>query len=425
MSKSSEKNKDAVNLITNKNNVINKIGELIKLFDSISSNMAYDNMQNIYNVARNSKSFTDNINKTYDVINNILIKLLNLYLLNNRINNISFDNITLSINKFINTIEDINKSINHIALISNSKTIIENLVDNTEQLIGLLNNFIKLIKLSKTVNSESYDDLKNGILSLYNTVSSIKIDTTIFLSYSSFTNLLKDYVKLINSIDLNIFDNNVNSLKDGILNINGIIKQIDTNKTFGQHVEALENYIETINGVELDKLNKMQNFVDSMNKLSQNLGNLDNLTDAIANRLSSVLFELVNQLTQADKSISNAHKLQDERKKLIEESVSKIENLMSQHMIVEISQMTDEEKKKQSQQYAGGKIDGNSTDTSAPYGTDTTVKSSETKLESPDNAQATKAPGSTSNSQGLTIQQFRQYMEQEFLKKFKRTLNNE
>lgn len=424
-----EKNKEAINkIITNddKSDFKNLLEQFINKYDSLIISFALESTlaQNISKAAKHSKTITNEINTTYNALINLINKFISLNKKNTSLQNIDFSNISESITKFTTALSNINTSLNSVVLSNNSKTVIERLVENTEQLIGLLNNFVELIKLSKTVNSESYDDLKNGILSLYNTVSSIKIDTTIFLNYSSFTDLLEDYIKTINGLGtMGIFDNNVNSLKDGILNINGIIKQIDTNKTFAQHVETLKKYIETINGVELDKLNKMQNFVDSMNKLSQNLGNLDNLTDAIANRLSSVLFELVNQLTQADKSISNAHKLQDERKKLIEESVSKIENLMSQHMIVEISQMTDEEKKQQSAQTPGGAINGKPTDTSSPQGTDTTVKSSEEKLGSPDNAQATKEPGSTTNSQGLTMAQFRQYMEQEYIKKIRKEIN--
>jgi cell fate (sporulation/competence/biofilm development) regulator YlbF (YheA/YmcA/DUF963 family) len=163
--------------------------------------------------------------------------------------------------------------------------------------------------------------------------------------------------------------------------------------------------------VQLDKLSKIQDFVNAMNQLSMRLGNLDNLTDAIANRLSSVLYELVNQLTKADASINNAHQLQEKRKKLIEDSVSKIENLMSQHMIVEISQMTDEEKTQESMQTPGGLIDSKRTDTSSAQGTDTNIKSTENKLESPEVAKASTKPGSTNNSNALTKAEFETLMQ--------------
>ena len=75
-----------------------------------------------------------------------------------------------------------------------------------------------------------------------------------------------------------------------------------------------------------------------MNELSSHLGNLDNLTYAISDKLSAVLLELVNQLNIAGATIENAHQLQEKRKKLIQESIDKVKNIMGQHMIVEIVQ---------------------------------------------------------------------------------------
>ena len=429
LNNAAKENKEAINALISPPKGQKKLAELLKEsieeLNNIASQFNEATKTNLQNVSKNSEKLKKDIQNTYSVINEALIKLSKLANANFKVEQADFNYISSTITKFTTALSDINKSVKKIVLSKDAKSNIKSLIEDSSQLVTLLNNFVKIIEASKKITNKDYENLRVGMLSLFYTISSIKVDTTIFLNYSSFIDLLEDYVKLINSIDPDIFDDKVNSLKDGILNINSIIKQIENTKTFAQHIETLKKYIETINGVELDKLNKMQNFVDSMNKLSQNLGNLDNLTDAIANRLSSVLFELVNQLTQADKSISNAHKLQDERKKLIEESVSKIENLMSQHMIVEISQMTDEDKKQQSPQTPNGSIDGTPVNTSAAQGDDTTVQSNGTKLESPDTAQATTTPGLSQNSNGLTYWQFRQYMEEEFAKKFKGDLKND
>ena len=111
-----------------------------------------------------------------------------------------------------------------------------------------------------------------------------------------------------------------NVLRDGILNIYSVTSSIENLTPFKNHADDLSNYVKTINSIDLTRLNSLNNFVSAMNQLSSRLGNLDNLTDAIANRLSMVLHELVDQLMKADQSIKNAHVLQAKRKKLIDEA---------------------------------------------------------------------------------------------------------
>ena len=100
-----------------------------------------------------------------------------------------------------------------------------------------------------------------------------------------------------------------------------------------------------------------------MNQLSSRLGNLDNLTDAIANRLSMVLHELVDQLMKADQSIKNAHKLQEKRKELINEATRKVEQLMGKTMKVEIYQTAppdlNQTANTKDQSTPSGKVNGN------------------------------------------------------------------
>ena len=119
-----------------------------------------------------------------------------------------------------------------------------------------------------------------------------------------------------------------NVLRDGILKIYGATSQIVENDVFRKHVYDLKRYIESINSIKLNNLIKLKDFVDSMNELSQRLGNLDKLTDAVGNKLSAVLYELVVQLRLAEATIKNAHTLQDKRKKLMDASMQKIEKIM-------------------------------------------------------------------------------------------------
>ena len=115
---------------------------------------------------------------------------------------------------------------------------------------------------------------------------------------------------------------------------------------------------------------------------------------------------MVNQLTKADTSINNAHQLQEKRKKLIEESVSKIENLMSQHMIVEISQQTQDTEDMTSQPQ--GTINGRTVDDNIGHGTEVENSTDNTKLSSPEetNVKNNKGRQQTVSNNALTKEEF-------------------
>ena len=157
-----------------------------------------------------------------------------------------------------------------------------------------------------------------------------------------------------------------------------------------------------------------------MNQLSSRLGNLDNLTDAIANRLSMVLHELVDQLMKADQSIKNAHKLQEKRKELINEAPRKVEQLMGKTMKVEIyqtappdlNQKTDTE----DQSTASGKVNGNeiTNNNATEYDENTTNKVNDYNSEP--NAEEKRADMSGNNQKALTRAEFENLMKTKYIK---------
>ena len=215
-----------------------------------------------------------------------------------------------------------------------------------------------------------------------------------------------------------------NILRDGILSIYSATSQIGNGLDFYFHVQQLKAYIESINSIKLDNLNSLKGFVDSLNELSARLGNLDKLTDAISNKLSEVLYELVLQLRKAEATITNAHELQEKRKKLMEESIGKIETIMNQHMIVEISQAKD----KEPQQPQGNKINNINVSDGAPTSADTTPDTSTPKMNNPEattaatgvkNDKSYNLPDFTQYKDVLTYQQFKNYMEKEFVDRFR------
>lgn len=240
---------------------------------------------------------------------------------------------------------------------------------------------------------------------------------------NSYMRVIKLYVA-ISEYAKNVGEEGYNVLRDGILKVYAATQQIEDNGIFKQHVKQLEDYVEAINSIKLNHLGGLKGLVDSMNELSQRLGNLDNLTDAIGNKLSQVLYELVLQLRKAEATIHNAHELQEKRKKLMDESIEKIHSIMDHHMIVEISQQKEED----TSSTPPGKIGGNPIDDKSPQGTDPTPPTSTASKSNPEETTAAQGTGKSRVSNQpdaaqlkdvLTFGKFKDYMEKQYLNKIR------
>ena len=451
-------NKDAINKLISpetedasiSNILVKSITALNDIASNVNNNVLTSNLEYVFN---NAETLEKYITSTHKVLNTILVKLSALANANVKVKNAGFQYISSTIEKFTTELSNVNRKLIEARKANIDLRKLSELITYSDKLTTLLENFAKIIKSCKDIEGDEYKKIENSILGL--SLAILNVDDKNNLKFSAFTELITNYVNLINSIPT-LFDSRVNSLKDGILNIDKITKEVNSKNNFNKHTKDLEKYIQTINKIELSKLSQLKGFVDALNRLSNQFGNLDQLTDAIANKLTIVLFELVNQLRMADASIQNAHELQNKRKKLIDESVKTIENIMNKHMIVEISQTTDTGNQQPKPTGSGGEggssskgggntgddntwtgggqgggvrggtedkssapeTESNSTSTtsssggsSSPYvinnnnvkkheatGTDTNTKSKEPKLDSPDNVPPMMAPQSNPNS---------------------------
>ena len=132
---------------------------------------------------------------------------------------------------------------------------------------------------------------------------------------------ISEAVELMGKINTNAskFD------RRGITNFSGQTAQVD-------------KFVKVVNSVKLANLQNLNTFVKSLNELARRMGNLDKLTDAISNRLSVVLKELVNRLIESKKTIELSNVMHEERKKFINNSVQTIREIMNKPMVVEIVQ---------------------------------------------------------------------------------------
>ena len=321
---------------TEKYAIANNLEKVIDSFDQIVIKLKSNELRMHMNTLSNNKDeMIKNIKASYDVLYQLLVKVSQIANNNYKLKNVSFDNITGAIDKYASSIEAINEKVKKAAntRLGNGIT---NVIYQAKKINEMLNEFITIIKTSKSINNDTYSSLNNGIISIYLEILKIK-DTNEenFRLYNSLIQLFINTVKSAGELD---FDNKANSLRDGILNIYSVIKEINDTKKFKEHIKDLEKYIKTINSIDLSKLSGIQSLVDALNKISEKFGNLDELTEAISTNLTSVLNELVAQLNLAKESINDAHALQEARKKLINESIEKVKDIMSNPMVIEITQ---------------------------------------------------------------------------------------
>ena len=201
------------------------------------------------------------------------------------------------------------------------------------QLKTLISNFTECILTLKNMNTALSTTGNEGLQDIASQIDATKVTDDL--------NLYADVIERIIKIAeyaANTGEEGYNVLRDGILKLYFTTSIIEENENFKHHTDDLERYVKAINSIDLSRITRLTGLVDAMNELSSHLGNLDNLTYAISDKLSAVLLELVNQLNIAGATIENAHQLQEKRKKLIQESIDKVKNIMGQHMIVEIVQ---------------------------------------------------------------------------------------
>ena len=141
-----------------------------------------------------------------------------------------------------------------------------------------------------------------------------------------------DLVQFLNSgvspFDDVLFDkfNNLNTSINEIYTT--LSKQQDKSKALNANTNALKTYIKAINTVELNKLKPLTTLVIELNKLANKLGNLDKVSDTLANNLAVVLKELVDSLTDAKDTINSAHELQKDRHEQIQRAISNVKSLL-------------------------------------------------------------------------------------------------
>ena len=205
---------------------------------------------------------------------------------------------------------------------------------------------MKLVEMSSILNGVSGMSLNNDILdkvnqlkdfysSLFETLSRLNIPD------SGKTNLYwvtSDLQRFISIISLFNTSANVKSekLKSSILDIYQAMSNQKQSKIFAANSMILSSYVKTINSVNVNSTNALTALVRELNILGVRLGNIDRLTDALANKLAEVLKHLVEKLEESKEAIDKADEIQSKRHQLINDSVEKISEMLGMPLQVNI-----------------------------------------------------------------------------------------
>ena len=241
-------------------------------------------------------------------------------------------------NKITKSLIDIKKSTNDIIKINNElyNKLSTSQVLNTETVIQMCSS----LSLIKTKIDEMFSENTSSVgnTSIFGNIFSLSDENNVNKKFKAYLNNIDDFIDLGDRTSGNImFGWQQIALGIGIINDAVNLIAEEGNNNLKEHVDSLDKYITKINTLDMSKVNSLTNLVNSLNLLAFKMGNLDNFTEALSQKLSSVLKELTDQLKEADASITKARKLQDSRKKAIEESVNKIKEIMGQTLNVEIS----------------------------------------------------------------------------------------
>ena len=131
------------------------------------------------------------------------------------------------------------------------------------------------------------------------------------------------------------------NVSHGISEVDRVLQEIKGIENFTKHNIQLDKYVQTVNKLQLPKINGLTNMIKAMNTLTSRLGNVDKLTEAIADKLSGTLDRLVSEMKEAEKIIKESEVIQKKRHELIEKSTKNVVEIMKQKLVVEISQVQD------------------------------------------------------------------------------------
>ena len=183
-------------------------------------------------------------------------------------------------------------------------------------------------------------NLNNSISQLQNICSSFTYDPTQETVFDFLTDELSNYVyNGVNPFDKDAYEKS-NLLIESIKKTNQTVSNAKGSSQFNQNTEILKKYVNTINSIDVSRLNTMNSLVNGLNKLANQWPDMGALTNALVEKLTPALNNLVDRLEQAAKTIEKSDESQDKRQKKIDSTISAIKEVMANPINVLVSSDT-------------------------------------------------------------------------------------
>ena len=350
--------KDMVGLMTN-------VQEIVKLFN-VSSGAEQEDDMGIFSSFENLKKKKDDmekdlikksINNTLGIISDILTSVSKFdesILTNKNIANFMKKNelheyvVVTLIKTILNIYKDILNSFNNDG--SSSIFAAANPYENINKYIESISKgneaIFKLVEMASILNGVSNVSFNNDIVakieqlkafysSLFQSLANLNISDS---GKSNLYWVTSDLQRFISIISLFNTQNDIraNKLKSSINDIYEAMSNQKQSKIFAENSKILLSYVKTINSVNVNSTNALTALIKELNLLGLRLGNIDRLTDALANKLAEVLRHLVEKLEESKEAIDKADEIQSKRHQLINDSVEKISEMLGMPLQVNI-----------------------------------------------------------------------------------------
>ena len=334
------------------NSFENFINSILKIVESLGNidkplNESYTKINSLHNLFENEQY----IDKLRSIISNIGFMLQDMRKIS------QFDNLFISqatssssfgedVYNFFNSSNLFNASASRQMAQTEIDNIVEKLAIYSDLILRVTNTLKKINSNVSNVKMANYSEFNNSIVGFFNAIRLVRASigdiskeqsesiAGIMMSYSYALSILIDTAAKTSTLG----DANFEVLTNGIISINESISNINENalKMFRGQTTQLEKFVKSVNTIKLLNISSLNKFVTSLNQLANKMGNLDKLTEAIANKLSGVLEKLVQRLVHAEQTIVKADEIQKRRHELIQKSVKEVSELMKQPMTIEV-----------------------------------------------------------------------------------------
>lgn len=251
------------------------------------------------------------------------------------------------INSLIDTICNTDEKLKTIANVNIGK---DSLLWNTIQ------NFLNICNKLKEIQGQNedkgfFDTLKSRIKS---DIRGDKDANTLVQEYSASVASIVDIAEYAQ----NAGEQGYSFIAKGIDKISSSTAKIKDNGKFEQHGKVLNKYVQTVNSLNISKIDRLIKMTTAMTLLANKIGNIDKFTEVLAEEISVVLTKLTKELKTAKETIDKSEKIQKKRHEMIESSIKQVKSIMNDPLKIEISKVDD------STELSGGSSGGSSSTSS-------------------------------------------------------------